>query len=67
MAVVGEQPLIMQQAMQMQSHTLELEVHMHSLDIARRRGEWAIVHITLNQCLQVVKAKGSKIPTKWQV
>jgi hypothetical protein len=50
----------------MQSHTLELEAHICSLDVVRR-GKWAMVRIMLNWCLQVIKAKGSEIPTEWQV
>jgi hypothetical protein len=50
----------------MQSRTLELEAHMRSLDTARR-GKWVMACIVLNWCLQVIKAKGSKIPTEWQV
>ena len=53
------------EAMQTQVCALELEVHMCNLDVVRRRGEWSVAHIALNQCLQVIEAKGSEIPTKW--
>jgi DnaJ family protein C protein 7 len=53
------------QVTQMQACTLELEAHIHNLDAARKRGEWVMARIALDRCLQVVKAKGSKIPTKW--
>jgi DnaJ family protein C protein 7 len=50
----------------MQSHALELEAHVCSLDAARR-GEWVMARITLDWCLQVIEAEGSEIPTEWQV
>jgi DnaJ family protein C protein 7 len=67
-AAAGEQqPLIAQQATQMQSRALELEAHVRNLDAARRRGEWAMARIALDRCLQVVEAEGSETPTEWRV
>ena len=48
------------QMMQMQTHALELEVHMHNLDVAVSRGAWVMVHVVLDWCLQVVEAEGTR-------
>jgi len=37
------------------------------LEVARRRGEWAMARIALERCLKVVEAEGSEIPTEWRL
>jgi hypothetical protein len=52
---------------QMQTRALELEAPMRNLELSRRRGEWGMARIALEQCLRVVEGEGSELPIEWWI
>ncbi|KAG6865143.1 hypothetical protein C0991_004825, partial [Blastosporella zonata] len=53
-------------AIQLRDKVQVLEGHLHNLDAARKRKNWALARLALDKCMGAIESEGAEIPTEWR-
>jgi DnaJ family protein C protein 7 len=54
------------QAIQMKDKVQKLLNHVKNFDQARKKKDWGLARLALDQCLQAVEGDGSEVPPEWR-
>lgn len=54
------------QAMQMKDKVQHLQNHVKNFDQAKKKKDWGLARLALDQCLQSVEGEGSEVPAEWR-
>ncbi|KAG6334264.1 hypothetical protein ID866_4821 [Astraeus odoratus] len=54
-------------ALQLGEKVVELDKHLHNLDTAKRKKNWALGRLALDKCFQSIDAEGGEVPTQWRI
>ncbi|KAG6865364.1 hypothetical protein C0993_008137 [Termitomyces sp. T159_Od127] len=53
-------------ALQLRDRVHALEGHLRNLDAARKKKNWSLARLVLDQCLHAVEAEGAEVPAEWR-
>lgn len=54
-------------AIQLQRKVEQLEKHLRNHDISRKKKDWGMARLSLDQCIQSIEAEGGDIPIQWRI